>query len=1351
MVWHPTKEACQRLWGRRWVRRITYLIAGGAGMAWVGSTILERPAVTQWAVGKASAYLQEQTGLALTLGRLEVHPFFGTLVLDDLTLGGDLLTVRRVELRVDPASLIIGPPHLYTVRISEPHVRLSPDRVARIHLKPRPDKKTANPELLLDLLSVNGGVVEILEPTWGIPKGRVDFDLKGAGQGVNKVGVALIAPKVELAGPKGTERGKLDLQADISDRWLLLKGANLHFGASDLKANGALEVGGAQKLEVNTDAGLSLAQVFSWAQPKGAPPLSGNLRVQAQATGTLPQPRWGLKVDGRALTPSDPRFSPGDLQVQAKGTLKSADLERLLWVSKQGRVEGSGNWNGQEAALKLRLQDLSLEPLSTTARTPLLNGVSLALDADLKLPTSPERVKRLELWEAQLKTHLTKDGADAGGFSAKLLRGQVQVPDLDIHLPELQAKGSADGLLDARGLASFKANAAVSADAGDVGDSLDAWKIVDLDMDGLTDAKATVSWSRGQGLELEAGAYVKDPIWHGTGADDLMAQAVIHGDRLEVKDITAHRGGGEVTGQLWLTWAKLPKGVDATDMHFHAAHLPMEEGLKAADLDMPITGLVVEADARIHGPLDRLVVEGGGQVADGLFYGVAVPASSAKASLDIESLRLDIQDLRAAGSLEDLGLPDGKPKGDLAMQGSGSMDLDKLRADLRMQGQVDTGLLKLPMPPTQGQADIHLLGSLVEPFGTLSLPEGRFSFRAGRVNFEDQSLIGLEADLSHEKRELDATVGFQNRKERALGLQAHAAGQDVTADLQLKVTPESAPTHALGAQFTGGLLQELHLLMDAQGRWSPSGITWQGRLGELQGDFGAFDLSQARPTDLRGTDKYAHVDLELEGRQRGQEAGAKLSLAGTLPFDKAEPMDLRSVGHMDLGNLKVILDHLLDVDPYSLLGEMRLQGLGDYDIHAHGTYTDPQADGFVKLGQGRLQVGGYPSMEDLAFNLRLQGRSLVLPKEEPLKATLAQGDLTMDGTAAWSVGGLDKYDFNIQLGGFQLRDLPGADGVDMQGSLSVNMKGGADGGLLRGRIDADRLSYQADIKLSDLILRSALSESGGLSALQVDDPLDHIGLDLDLRLAQPWICDTNLLKLEGVPEGSFKVMGTLAHPGLKGKMAFLPGGRVTNLLPAGDLVLNRGYLNFIDPGTTDPYISLSGDVQVPGYLVNLEVRGTLSNLDIVPTSTPSLRRDEIVAILINPDYASTIGTSTPGGAQGALNTGVASAGSGLLTTLALADLQERLRKTLGLDRVSVSFRTGTSGSLERDIRLGKTLTLFDRRIPFLVSQRKAGELTTTAAQIEWRFGGVILQLGVSQTAGSGIDPTGEIRHTWSPR
>ena len=154
--------------------------------------------------------------------------------------------------------------------------------------------------------------------------------------------------------------------------------------------------------------------------------------------------------------------------------------------------------------------------------------------------------------------------------------------------------------------------------------------------------------------------------------------------------------------------------------------------------------------------------------------------------------------------------------------------------------------------------------------------------------------------------------------------------------------------------------------------------------------------------------------------------------------------------------------------------------------------------------------------------------------------------------------------------------------------------------LLKGKLQADHLGYQTEVKLSDLILRSAISDSGGLTGLDLDDPLERIRLDLDLELRAPWSFDTNLLKMEGRTEGPFQVLGTLAHPAPKGMMVFQPGGRITNIFPAGDMVVERGTLTFSEFRPLDPMISLQGSVtSIPGYTVNLDIHGTLSNLTIL--------------------------------------------------------------------------------------------------------------------------------------------------------
>ena len=104
-----------------------------------------------------------------------------------------------------------------------------------------------------------------------------------------------------------------------------------------------------------------------------------------------------------------------------------------------------------------------------------------------------------------------------------------------------------------------------------------------------------------------------------------------------------------------------------------------------------------------------------------------------------------------------------------------------------------------------------------------------------------------------------------------------------------------------------------------------------------------------------------------------------------------------------------------------------------------------------------------------------------------------------------------------------------------------------------------------------------------------------------------------------------------------------------------------------------------------------------------------------------------------------------------MTTLALANFQESLRRTFKLDRVSVAWRTGSGGaSPETSVTVGKSIDLFGYRTPVVVTHQKTGTTATTSGQVEWRFGNFVLQLGVSQSGANGAAPSGEIRHVWSP-
>jgi hypothetical protein len=164
----------------------------------------------------------------------------------------------------------------------------------------------------------------------------------------------------------------------------------------------------------------------------------------------------------------------------------------------------------------------------------------------------------------------------------------------------------------------------------------------------------------------------------------------------------------------------------------------------------------------------------------------------------------------------------------------------------------------------------------------------------------------------------------------------------------------------------------------------------------------------------------------------------------------------------------------------------------------------------------------------------------------------------------------------------------------------------------------------------------------------------------------------------------------------------------------------------------------------------LGLTGTLDHLQVSTNATPSLRQDEIFAILIDPDAAATVGTASAFSSQGTLNTGLASSSTGLISSLALANFQESLRKTLSLDRVNVAIRSSL-GVADTEVTIGKSYDLLGYRVPVVLIHRKEGDVTTVSGQLELRLGNFVLQIGGSQTTGTNLTPSGEIRHSWSPK
>ena len=1374
----------RRLWSRRWVRRLTYLLAAGACLTGVTAYVVSRPATDRWILARLDTIVQDETGLTLTAEQLDVHPLEGRILIHRLALGGDLFRAELLELDLEWRSLL-RQPHLRAVRLVNPSLILDKAHLARLRLKEHPPAREPL-KVRLDRLEIRGGRVRVAEPAWGLPAAEGAFQVDGHGHKANQMQFEVRFSSLALGEAKARLEGGAFLKGMVSDQRLDLTTGQVHLGHGSLACNGAFTFKGRELKAAVPEGSLDLAEVLALAVPGQPPAASGTVAFTGQAQGPLDRLLWKAQVDGRDLVAQGLRLHPGTLHASAKGAPRLLNLEDLQWTSQDGRLTAHGNWTrAGGSTLEVEADGIDLAPAAAGARADGLKDLQARFHGKASLPGAPWDVPRLDLLTFQGEGQFLQDGERVGSLGLAIASSKLRLTDLRLDLPEAEVRATASATLGRRGLLDLDAEGDVRTDAREVATVLKAWDIgledashhlQPFDMEGMAHATATFSWTPAGGIRLRGRADLANPRYHGARADTLAADVAIDRDELRLTDLTLTKGAGDGYGELWLTWADLPPGAKAIDMCYRVSRLPIHEGLKAADQgDLAITG-TGSGWARLYGPYDHMLMEGRGVAEHSEVYGLQLPAASADFRMDLRNLRLETTDVRIADTLEHLATGSEAPTGALALKGAMTMHIDAGLWEAELAGTADSLVLGLPGPRLQGQVSARIDGPLTSPWGPYQLPTGTVDFHGGRLSQGAQNLEGLQASFRFQDGRLGAQVGLEGKPARILDLDAHQVGpQRLSGTVRLNLGPDSADTAKLAAELSQNFLKDALLQFQAQGTWGPEGLNFTGSMDHFRGQFDGFHLVQARPGEVDGDGSGVLLNLVMEGhtdQAAPAPQGSKplpaappaalpvplavpappvttLTLAGGLPFSLGGPLSLQVDGSAEMANLKTILDHVFHPAQYSLLADMHPGGTARLNLHLGGTPAEATLDGTLKVQNGRVTVSTYPqSAENVDFTAHFKGRDIFILESEPLRGLLAQGALTAWGKAGLEADGASKYDLHAHVEDFQVRDLP--EGFDLVGSADATLKGNdQDGGLLKGTVWARHMNYHADINLSDIMLANAGGATASLNALDPSDPLARIDLDLDLHLAEPWEVDTNLLKLRGRPDGPFRLMGTLAQPGIKGKMELLPGGRITNLLPT-DVVLEHGSIEFKDPTTFNPNIDLQGRVDVPPYLVMLGLTGTPDHLQVSSTSTPTLRQDEIVAILIDPDAANTVGSSSAFSSQGVINTGLASSSTGLISSLALANFQESLRRTLSLDRVNVVIRSGL-GVSDTAVTIGKSYEMFGYRVPVVLIHRKEGDLTTVSGQLELRLGDFVVQMGGSQTTGSNLNPSGEIRHSWSPK
>jgi len=1357
----------------RGLRSLIHLLASGAALAGLAEWAGQSPIVGRWLLSRLDSYAEREAGLEVRAARLEIHPFQGKIRLHHLEIGGDLLRAGLLEFDLDWSTLA-GTLHLRRILVQDAILNLDRLHLARVHFKPRP-VNAEFPLVRLDRLTVSHGLVQVREPAWGLPEGDFRFSVDGAGSAPNQIKLDLQVPGITLGHGPYAQQGSLFAALAVAGGTFDLGEGRLLLGRSRMDFEGRF-LPGAGTLSLAADGHLDLAQVQQLVQP-GSTRASGLLGFRGRADGPLNHPAWSATLQGRQLQAEGWPLKPGDLLATANGDWAGIRLERLRWTSQDGHLEAAGRWTPRAGAqVSFTAAAIPLAAIPGCPPSGLGRAFTAGFAGMAALAPGPAGARGdlpgLDSFSLHGTGEVLQEGHKVGGLTIDLANGRFQATSVEVALPWLEGRGRASGSLTPTGVAGIEGEATLALDAEEAARMLKAWGIgsnagkgvTAPDVAGQARAQGRFCWGPQAGVQASGRLAVQQPRWGGVQVDRIGAEFSVGAESLRLADLIVDQGEGQVRGDLWLTWAGPSRGGAQIDLSCQATRLSLRKVLEAAGAaGLPLDGSL-GGWFRVHGPFDRIGAEGHCLAEAAALDGLLLPAASADFSLDPDG-HLRATDLRIAGSPELLRPGEAAPAGTLALQGCLDLDTHPGTWQVTLGGAFDSALLGLGDPSFQARVEASLRGPGAASLGPFRIPSGTLAFTEGRILLAGQGLEGLEGAASSGAGNLEAWLGWRGKTERILNLEASQEGPgQLRGTVDLNLGPDSADTGRLAAGLTRGILKDGGFKFHAQGGWSPLGLDWRGRLERLEGRFEGFQVTQRGPGTVSGDRTGMQLAMALEagvapaaepGRGRSSAQTDKpfthgFRIQGRVPFSNAAPIALNLAGTTGLADLKALYERIEQPGQYSLLADLELGGTVDLDLDLGGTPACPTLDGRLTLQGGRAEAPGAPlSANDVAFTAQFRDQEISISEAAPLRGTLAQGALTAWGRATWRADGIDRYALRATLEDFQLRDLP--EGLELQGSLDTNLAGTIhDGGQCAGGVWLKRTRLRSEINLSSLILAAAAGGGKAPPDLDPSASLAKISLDLGLNLAEPWELDTNLLQLQGRPQGNFRIRGTLAKPGLLGRLELLPGGRITNLFPAGDIVLKEGSAIFQDPSSYIPKVEIQGQVEIPPYQVTLAISGPLDSLQAQPFSSPSLRQDQIFTILVDPSSAATIATSQSTIGSAAMGSGMSSAVTGLLSSMALASFQEQLRKSLNLDRVSVALRAG-AGAPQTAITVGTSIDLGGYRLPLVFTHDNAGEVTTISGQTEWRLGNFVFSLGASQSTSDSLAPSGQIRHTWTPR
>jgi outer membrane protein assembly complex protein YaeT len=518
----------------------------------------------------------------------------------------------------------------------------------------------------------------------------------------------------------------LAAEADYDPARLAVRDARITWNGAEARASATLGLEGGHPLAFAAQTGeISLSQAL--AALKYDYPVTGRIALQAQAQGTLDNPRISASIQGRELTAYQQPLGDLASNVSFAGRTLTLDSLRLDAPDNAGSLTASGSYTLDTRGYSLNAEgtDIVLASLKLPGEVPLRGVVNLKATGAGTLE-NPAGSVNLNLRD------LSVEGREVGAMSAEI-RVADRSARLSAEIPAFQIRAEAE----AGTAAPYPLTARVTANGVDL--AALPWGAAEPPVRGRITATLEASgeperWSDGKAAVEIADLLLETPLGAIRNAEPIRAAVVNRAVQIETLRLAGAGSTLSVSGTMPLE-ASAPPGAIHYEAHADLAALTetaaKDAGFAASgtvDLAGDLTGTLARAT-----PSGRFAVRGGRLAASAL----RSPLERVEADAVIEGGRISIAQLQAS-----LGT-----------------------ALIRGQGSVPLGLFPLPpqidVPPLAQPARLQASVTGLSLGSVAQLPEGA----GGAVT------LAVEAEAARAELEaVSATVTIQQAIFSAAGM-----------------------------------------------------------------------------------------------------------------------------------------------------------------------------------------------------------------------------------------------------------------------------------------------------------------------------------------------------------------------------------------------------------------------------------------------------------------------------------------------------------------------------------------------------------------------------------------------------